>query len=155
MPGCHDVALQAEYAAKDGGASSRRSSSSNSQQQQQVQELLQQVADLQAQLAAGAAARAATNAAVAVAGGGAQQVEALQEEVQQLQAVLDDRTLELQEWQVHADVGAHAAHSLLSTECVCSRSADTLHVGLCLTAFGLCQGVLPGTNSHSVCVTCA
>jgi hypothetical protein len=125
-------ALQAENAAKDAGTSSRRSSSSASSQQQQqhqqqVQELLEQVADLQAQLAAGAAARAATNAAVAVAGGGAQQVKVLQEEVQQLQAVLEDRTLELQEWQVHADVGAR-------------RMLHTVVLSTCVTAFSVSQG---------------
>jgi hypothetical protein len=116
--------LQAEYAAKDASASnSRRSSSSGSQQQQQhVQELLQQVADLQQQLAAATTARAAASAAVAVAGGSLMQqqpgdtqqaqqaqADALQEEVQQLQAALEDRTLELQEWQIHADVSAASA----------------------------------------------
>lgn len=139
--------LQAEYAAKDASASnSRRSSSSGSQpQQQQVQELLQQVADLQQQLAAATTARAAASAAVAVAGGSRMQqqagdtqeqqahADALQEEVQQLQAALEDRTLELQEWQIHADVSdAEAvAHNPRHTHPLC-WSAQQLASLACL-----------------------
>jgi multidrug resistance efflux pump len=105
-----------------------------------VEELLQQVADLQQKLAAATTAHAAASAAVAVAGsnrlqqqaGDTQQeqqaqADAMQEQVQQLQAALEDQTLELQEWQIHADVSAANAQLICSCAlpppCVCAPCA--------------------------------
>lgn len=142
------LVLQAESAAKDAGAGNSSSSNgSQPQQQQHLQALLgdkerlqQQVADLQQQLEAARGAACDGTQPTSQQ----QQQGALQEEVRELQAALEDREQELQEWQIHADVSQRLAgvvesitcwpphharchYAFMNTICMLRRLTQTVH----------------------------